>query len=75
METITSGSKNLLGAGSSDGKRNLNAKHPTAVLLGQVCVGKTQIYNKLCNTQHTTRYNTGSSNNEIRLNDVSYGNN
>ena len=75
METITSGSKNLLGTVSSDGKRNLNTKHPTALLLGQVGVGKTLIYNKLCNTQHSTKYNRSSFTFEIRLNDVSYGNN
>ncbi len=66
METITSGIKSLLGIGPSDGKITVDNTNPIAALLGQTGVGKTQIYNKLCNTQHATKYNRGSLTYEIR---------
>jgi len=51
-----------------------NSNSPIAVLLGHTGVGKTLIYNKLCNTNHSLKYNKGT--NLIfdhRLNDVSHG--
>jgi len=53
----------------------VNNSNPIAALLGQTGVGKTQMYNKLCNTQHATKYNKKSLTLEIRLNDVSHGKN
>ena len=47
---------------------------PIAALVGQTGVGKTFIYNKLCNTSHSTDYKKTSITKEIRKNDVAYGN-
>ena len=57
----------------SSGIKNFDT--PIAALLGHTGVGKTRIYNELCNTQHATKYSKGSLTMEIRLNDVSHGNN
>ena len=46
---------------------------PIAALVGQTGVGKTYLYNKLCNTSHSTDYNVNSITKEIRKNDVSHG--
>ena len=51
------------------------ANNRIAALLGQTGVGKTLMYNKLCNTKHATKYNKDSLTFEIRKNDVSHGNN
>ena len=48
--------------------------NPIVAMLGNTGVGKTQIYNKLCNTTHPTKYSKDSLTFEIRLNDVAYGN-
>lgn len=45
----------------------------TAALIGKTGVGKTTIYNLLCNTSHATTYSKGSLTFEIRKNDVSHG--
>ncbi len=42
-------------------------------LIGKTGVGKTKIYNLLCNTRHATTYNYGSLTYEIRRNAVSHG--
>lgn len=46
----------------------------TSALIGQTGVGKTKIYNLLCNTNHATKYSKNSLTYEIRKNDVSHGN-
>lgn len=45
----------------------------TAALFGKTGVGKTTIYNSLCNTTHAASYSESSLTFEIRKNDVSYG--
>ena len=54
-------------------KRSAATRH-TAALIGKTGVGKTTIYNALCNTSHATTYNKGSLTIHIRKNDVSHGN-
>jgi predicted GTPase len=51
-----------------------NNGNPIVALLGNTGVGKTLIYNKLCNTSHATKYSKDSLTFEIRLNDVAHGN-
>jgi hypothetical protein len=75
MDKRTSEINNLLEANSSATTGTVNFSYPIASLLGHTGVGKTHIYNKLCNTQHATKYNKGSLTYEIRLNDVAHGKN
>ncbi len=56
-----------------ESKRSTFKQRGVAALVGKTGVGKTHLYNRLCNTKHSTKYSAGSLTFEIRKNDVSYG--